>query len=64
MCENSKIDELVAELDNFFKSGGSHMNVEFNPDGNAKTIKINYNECKDGENACGIPTEFFNEEDE
>ena len=64
MCDDkNKIDELVTELDKFFSNGGSHMNVEFNSDDGVKTVKTNYNECCDGENACGIPTEFLDEED-
>lgn len=62
--EKTKVDELVAELDNFFKNGGSHMNVESTDEiSDIKITKKKYNECCDGENACGIPTEFFDEED-
>lgn len=64
MCDDkSKIDKLITELDNFFSNGGSHMNVEFNSEYNTKIITTNYNECCEGKNACGIPTEFFDEED-
>ena len=64
MSDNKKIDELVSEIDNFFKNGGSHMNVSCNSDNDiTKTIRISYNECCEGQDACGIPTEFFDEED-
>lgn len=63
MLDNDKkINELVAELDNFFKNGGSHMNVEFNDETDDKTITKSYNECCDGKNACGIPTELEEED--
>lgn len=64
MCNDEKIIfELVNEIDNFFVNGGSHMNVEFKEKCTCKKISKTYNECQEGNNACGIPTEFFEEED-
>ena len=63
--QKDKIDELVSELDKFFKNGGSHMNVKFDAeDADVKIIQTKHNECADGQNACGIPTEFFEDEED
>jgi len=63
--EKRRIEVQVAELDNFFKHGGSHMNIESTDESSdIKITEEKYNECREGKNACGIPTEFFDEEDE
>lgn len=57
MEKDKRIDELVADLDNFFKKGGAHMDIIVNSDSDEKEISTSYNECVEGKGACGIPTE-------
>lgn len=65
--EDKRIDDLVAMIDGFMSTGGGHMDVITNENGDihtkttvAETITITPSlECTPGHNmACGVPTLF------
>ncbi len=53
-----KIEELIQTLDHFFADGGGHINISYKKNASDKTMTSTYNECTEGKNACGVPTEL------
>ncbi len=53
---DSRVDDIVAMLDQFVADGGGHMNIRVEEDGSVKQeIRTNSTDCASGDLACKIP---------
>ena len=65
--QTSQVDELIAHLDSLVAGGVGHINVTEGEVG--ETMTVNTRGCLDCESspvpmACGVPTVFFDDEEQ
>lgn len=57
--EKSKVDDIVAMLDNMVGNGHGHINVSMDEsvnDGEKSTVTLGCTDCAKGDLACSVPT--------
>lgn len=63
MTDKKHIEDLVNKLDSLFSEGVGHVDLDFKNNSQTVFTTKSYNECNDGKNACGIPTEHFSDDE-